>query len=147
MILDFLWFSSLSTVISRSIHVSVNSIIHSFLWLCGIPLCVWMCRLPWWLRQQRICLQWKRPRFDPAVGTIPLGKGNDYLLQYSCLRDSIDRGAWQATVHGVTKSWTQLSDNMHTHTHTHIYMCVCVYICVYIYEWTFRLLPCLGYCK
>ena len=28
--------------------------------------------------------------------------------QYSCLEDPMDRGAWQATVHGVTKSWTQL---------------------------------------
>ena len=28
------------------------------------------------------------------------------------------RGAWRATVHGVTKSWTQLSMHMHTHTHT-----------------------------
>ena len=31
-------------------------------------------------------------------------------LQYSCLENFIDRGAWWATVHGVTKSWTQLSD-------------------------------------
>ena len=31
----------------------------------------------------------------------------------------MDRGAWQAIVHGVTKSWTQLSMHMHMHTHTH----------------------------
>ena len=30
-------------------------------------------------------------------------------LQYSCLENPMDRGAWRATVHGVTKSWTQLS--------------------------------------
>ena len=30
----------------------------------------------------------------------------------------MDRGAWQATIHGVTKNWTLLS-NTHTHTHTH----------------------------
>ena len=29
-------------------------------------------------------------------------------LQYSCLENPMDRGAWRATVHGVTKSWTQL---------------------------------------
>ena len=29
------------------------------------------------------------------------------------------RGTWLATAHGVTKSWTQLSDHTHTHTHTH----------------------------
>ena len=37
-------------------------------------------------------------------------RGNGNPLQYSCLENSMDRGAWQATVHGVTKSWTQLSD-------------------------------------
>ena len=43
-------------------------------------------------------------------------------LQYSCLEDSMDRDFWWATVHGVTKSWTQLSDShTHTHTHTHTY--------------------------
>ena len=31
----------------------------------------------------------------------------------------MDRGAWWAIVHGVTKSWTRLSDSPHTHTHTH----------------------------
>ena len=48
------------------------------------------------------------------VGLIPgsgrsLGVGNGNPLQYSCLENSMDRGAWQATVHGVTKSQTQLS--------------------------------------
>ena len=37
-----------------------------------------------------------------------LGEGNGYQLQYSCLESSMDRGAWRATVHGVTKSLTQL---------------------------------------
>ena len=45
------------------------------------------------------------------VGSIPgsgrsLGEGNGNPLQYSCLENPMDRGAWQATVHGVTKSWT-----------------------------------------
>ena len=34
-----------------------------------------------------------------------LAEGNGYLLQYSCLENSIERGAWWATVFGVTKSW------------------------------------------
>ena len=38
------------------------------------------------------------------------GEGNGYPLQYSCLENSMDKGAWQATVRGVAKSWTQLSD-------------------------------------
>ena len=45
---------------------------------------------------------------------LGLGKspreGKGYPPQYSGLENPIDRGAWQATVHGVTKSWTQLSD-------------------------------------
>ena len=39
-----------------------------------------------------------------------LGEGNDKLLQFSCLGNPMDRGAWQVTVHGVAKSQTQLSD-------------------------------------
>ena len=38
------------------------------------------------------------------------GEGNGNPLQYSCLENSMDRGAWQATVHGFAKSWTQLSN-------------------------------------
>ena len=52
----------------------------------------------------------------PGSGRSP-GEGNGYPLQYSFLENSTDRKAWQATVYGVTKSWTQLSD-LHTHTHT-----------------------------
>ena len=48
----------------------------------------------------------------PGSGRSP-GEGNGNPLQYSCLENSIDRGAWQATVHGVTESQTQL--NMNTH--------------------------------
>ena len=38
----------------------------------------------------------------PGSGRSP-GEGNDNPLQYSCLGNPMDRGAWQATVHGVTK--------------------------------------------
>ena len=44
-----------------------------------------------------------------GLGRSP-GKGNSYPLQYSCLENSMDRGAWQAIVHGVARSWTQRSD-------------------------------------
>ena len=47
-------------------------------------------------------------------------EGNGYPLQYSCLENSMDRGAWQATVHGVTKSWTLLS-NSYSLTHSLIH--------------------------
>ena len=45
----------------------------------------------------------------PESGRSP-GKGNGYPFQYSCLENSRDRGAWWATVYGVAKSQTQLSD-------------------------------------
>ena len=51
----------------------------------------------------------------PGSGRSP-GEGNGNPLQYSCLENPMDRGAWRATVPGVTKSWTQLSDRAHTHT-------------------------------
>jgi len=40
--------------------------------------------------------------FAPWVGKIP-GEGNGHPLQYSCLENSMDRGAWQATAHGVAE--------------------------------------------
>ena len=48
-------------------------------------------------------------------GSIPgsgpsLGEGTRYPLQYFCLENPMDRGAWQATVHGVTESQTQMSN-------------------------------------
>ena len=43
------------------------------------------------------------------LGSIP-GEGNDNPLQYSCLENPMDGGAWLAIVHGVTKSQTRLSD-------------------------------------
>ena len=49
------------------------------------------------------------------LGSIPgsersLGEGNGNPLQYSCLENPMDRGAWWVTVHGFAKSWTQLSE-------------------------------------
>ena len=49
------------------------------------------------------------------LGSIPgwgrsSGEGNGNPLQYSCLENSMDGGAWWATVHGVIKGWTRLSD-------------------------------------
>ena len=45
----------------------------------------------------------------PGLGRSPR-EGNGNPLQYSCLENPMDRGLWQTTVHGVAKSWTQLSD-------------------------------------
>ena len=48
--------------------------------------------------------------FPSLGGEDTPGEGNGNPLQYSCLENSMDRGAWCATAYGVTKSRTQLSD-------------------------------------
>ena len=67
------------------------------------------------LKLTRIPLSGLRGSCYPLVPTLPgsgrsPGKGNGNPFQYSCLENPMDRGAWQATVHGVTKSWTRLSN-------------------------------------
>ena len=81
--------------------------------------------LPWWLSGKKPACQCRIGRrcgFDPWVRKTP-GGGNGHPLQYSCLEQSTDRGAWRSTVHGATKSWTLLSAHihMHVHTHTHVF--------------------------
>ena len=49
------------------------------------------------------------PGSIPGSGRSP-GEGNGNPLQYSCLENPMDGGAWLATVHGVAKSWTRLND-------------------------------------
>ena len=60
----------------------------------------------------------------PGLGRSP-GEGDGNPLQYSCLENPTERGAWQATICGVKKSWTRLrglacthAARVHTHTHT-----------------------------
>ena len=45
-----------------------------------------------------------------SVTLHPFEEGNGTPLQYSCLENPMDRGAWWAAVHRVAKSWTRLSD-------------------------------------
>ena len=55
--------------------------------------------------------------FIPGSGRSP-GRGHGNLLQYSCLENPMDRGAWWAAVHRVAKSGTPLRC-LSTHTHDH----------------------------
>ena len=57
----------------------------------------------------------KNPHANADVGSVPgsgrsTGEGNGKPLQYSCLENTMNRGAWRATVHGVTKSQTRFSN-------------------------------------
>ena len=76
-----------------------------------------------------------------ALAGVSVGEGNGNPLQYSCLKNPMDGGAWCAAVHGVPKSQTQLSDftfTFHFHalekkmaTHSsvlYIYVCICMHI-------------------
>ena len=58
------------------------------------------------------------PGLIPGLGRS-LGEGNGNPLQYSCLENSMDRGAWRAIVHGVTRNWTGLTEE-HFHFHFHL---------------------------
>ena len=62
------------------------------------------------------CSRFRKWGFDPWAVRPPGGE-NSNPFQYSCLDNSMDGGAWQATVHRITKSWTWLRDWAHTHTH------------------------------
>ena len=66
----------------------------------------------------------KPPANAGDVGLIPgsgrsTEEGNGNPLQYSCLEKPMDGGTWQATVHGVAKSWIPLSEHMHMRMCTH----------------------------
>ena len=78
-----------------------------------------------WLNGKESACQCRRRRFDPWMGRAP-GWENGNALQYPCLENPVDRGAWWATVHGVTKSQTQLSDWARMHT------------CMYDDQWSKR---------
>ena len=54
------------------------------------------------------------PQIQFLNGSITIfpGEGNDNPLRYSCLENPMDRGAWWATVHGITKSQTRLSNTL-----------------------------------
>ena len=92
-------------------------------------------RLPRWCsgkESTRQCGDTEDTVSIPGSGRSP-GAGNGNPLQHSCLENSTDRGAWQATIHGVTKSWTRLSTHTHTHTLHVTHMCMCIiYESVYV---------------
>ena len=82
----------------------------------------------------------KRCRFDPWVGNIPWNS-NVNLLQCSCLGNPMERGVWQATVHGVTESKRLGHDwvTKHTNNNTSAYECQIIqnnYTNRYVYQIT-----------
>ena len=75
---------------------------------------------PWWLSGEESARKAGDVGSIPGSGRFP-GGGHANPLQYSCLENPMDRGAWQATVHGVAKSWTQLKQlSMHHSVREHL---------------------------
>ena len=77
------------------------------------------------------------PGSIPGLGRSP-GEGNGNPLQYSCLENPMDRGAWQATVHGFAKSQTRLND------FTFTFFCIIVglsLMCFFSNAYYFNLCP------
>ena len=99
------WISSLSVVSGRS-SPNCSRMIWQYLWISLVAQ---------WVKNPLT-----RQETQVDTGSIPrlgrsAGKGNGYPFQYSCLENPMDRGAWWATVHNVTKSRTQLKWlSMHT---------------------------------
>ena len=76
--------------------------------LCELPGIVSKKELPWWLNDKEFkCYAGDAEDVGliPGLGRSP-GEGNGIPLQYFCLGNPMDRGAWWAMVHGVSKSWT-----------------------------------------
>ena len=111
----FLWLSLLSIMPSKSIPAVGSGKI--FFFSHG-----WITLISIYLMASQVALVVKKLSTNAGdvrdVGSIPgfrrsPGGGHDNLLQYSCLGNPMDKGAWQATVHGVGHNWSDLA-SMHT---------------------------------
>ena len=102
MAIPFLFFFLINQKILWSLYI-LNCLIFTFVWI----------KFPQWLR---ICLPMQETQVWSLGQEDSPGGRNGNLLQCSCLEIPTDRGAWWATLHGVTKSWTWLSTCAYTHT-------------------------------
>ena len=102
---------------------------HLYTLVC---VCVCVCTPFWWLRRYRICLQWGYPGPISGLARSP-GEGNYETVQYSCLENFMDRGAWWAIFHGVTQSWRWLNMCICIHINTHINMYIYAIYMLYVY--------------
>ena len=100
--LGLLWFQKNFRIVYSSIVKNAMNVLKSITVNLQVV-------LPWWSDGKVSVYNAGDLGSIPGLGRSP-GEGNGNPLQYYCLENLIDRGAWQATVHGVAKSWTQLSN-------------------------------------
>ena len=100
-----------NTVISHSLTWDVGKEL-SMVAIWYLDKCIYLCGLPQWLISKQFTCNVEDTGLIPGSGRSPgdLGEGNGNLLQYACQGNPMDRGAWWATIHGVEKSQTLLSD-------------------------------------
>ena len=114
-----LWFSDSCFSNRRTLHLRPSKYLsydYEGLYFSACPSTLssflWAWRkmgLPKWLSGKESTCWCRKPGSIPGSGRSP-GEGNGKPLRYSCLEKLMDRGAWWATVHGVSKRQTQLSD-------------------------------------
>ena len=86
--------------------------IYIYICICKYGYYIFYFGLPWWFSSKESACT-AGDGLIPGSGRSP-GGGNDNPLWYSCLGNPMDRGAWWAIAHEVTKSWTDPSDWAHT---------------------------------
>ena len=86
----------------------INIILFTFILLIWQIVLIWILPADGSDSKESVCSMGD-PGSIPGLGRSP-GEGSSNPLQYSCLENSMDRGAWWAIVFGVTKSQTELSD-------------------------------------
>ena len=150
------WVTSLSMIISSFICVAANGIILCFFYDWVLFHCVYayMCvcvyiYIKWGFPdgpsgKETTCQgrKYKRPGINPWVRKIPWGRAQQ-PLQYCCLGNPVDSGAWQALVHRITKSWTWLKRLSKHVCIVYMYTCICMYVPMYVYIYIYAHIPCL----
>ena len=87
--------------------------------------------LPRWLSSKESACKAGDPGLIPGSGRFPR-EGNGNPLQYSCLENPMDRGPWQATVHGTAKSGTRLK-----RLSMHAFCILCIFV-QYLYFYMYK---------
>ena len=97
-------------------HDGISTLIRIITRACFVSLCQRKGFIQWLSSKESTCNAGVAGDVDsiPGSGRSP-GEGNGNPLQYPCLENPMDRGAWWATVHRVTKSWTRLK-RLKTHS-------------------------------